>query len=239
MIRGKKADEIEIGEKKNISPDIESEPFLNESKRDLDEVWAISEEQNCITKILPVTQVEGQNYLFYGSKRGKVSFPTHCIVGPDYICSFITSFLIIGANLLWFSAAIHGSLNSYLMAIGILVGCALITAYSKTAYTDPGIVKRMTKEEFLKLPKQSEPVCRICNIYRSSGTRHCFDCDACIEDHDHHCPWTGKCIGKNNMGYFQAFVAFLFIDLMYVIVTGVSASATTGSHHHRHRHHKP
>jgi hypothetical protein len=31
---------------------------------------------------------------------------------------------------------------------------------------------------------------------------HCYDCDICIKGHDHHCPWTGKCIGEGNIQYF-------------------------------------
>lgn len=177
-MKTKKGEDLETG---SIPQSGEEDSFLKNDKCDLDEVWSVSSEQDFITKILPVTQVEGNHLLFYGSKRGdNVAFPTHCIMGPDYVCSFLTSFLIIGPNLVWFKSAVH-NLNLYLILIGVVLGSALLMAYSKTAYSDPGIVKKLTKEEFLKLPKQSNPVCRICNVYRELGTRHCFDCDCCIE----------------------------------------------------------
>jgi len=38
--------------------------------------------------------------------------------------------------------------------------------------------------------------CDICSIHRAPTTVHCFDCNCCIEEMDHHCPWMSKCIGK-------------------------------------------
>ena len=176
------------------------------SKKDISDVWMVAKQQSCITKVLPFTQVEGNSFLVYGTRRGSgVAFPAHCIMGPDFCCSFFTTSLIISANLYWFSLAFKHNLNKFYTAGGIFFGLALLISYSKTAYSDPGIVKKLTREEFLKLPKQSDPVCRVCNIYRPigsgrpfpslhhlqlcrclSGTRHCYDCNACIEDHDHH-----------------------------------------------------
>ena len=34
-------------------------------------------------------------------------------------------------------------------------------------------------------------------------------CKLCIEGLDHHCPWTGKCIGKRTIFYFHAFLVLL------------------------------
>ena len=41
---------------------------------------------------------------------------------------------------------------------------------------------------------------------RDSDSYHCSDCDVCIDGYDHHCPWTGKCIGKGNKLPFMAFI---------------------------------
>ena len=37
--------------------------------------------------------------------------------------------------------------------------------------------------------------------------RHCSKCNKCVHRFDHHCPWTGNCIGKNNI---KVFIQFLF-----------------------------
>ena len=52
----------------------------------------------------------------------------------------------------------------------------------------------------LGYPRGDYILCTLCNFYikKSHYSHHCMDCDICIENYDHHCPWTGHCIGKNN-----------------------------------------
>jgi|TARA_B110000285_G_C14747254_1_gene433539 hypothetical protein len=41
-------------------------------------------------------------------------------------------------------------------------------------------------------------------------------CGVCIEQHDHHCPWLGTCIGYRNLKFF---VSFLFWILFHSLLT--------------------
>ena len=50
--------------------------------------------------------------------------------------------------------------------------------------------------------------CNTCKIVRSPGISHCRKCNCCVEKFDHHCPWIGNCIGKNNYKYFICFLLF-------------------------------
>mmetsp|Transcript_19850 Transcript_19850/g.14289 ORF Transcript_19850/g.14289 Transcript_19850/m.14289 type:complete len:132 (+) Transcript_19850:599-994(+) len=67
--------------------------------------------------------------------------------------------------------------------------------------------------------------CRTCKIIRPPRSFHCNECNACIEVHDHHCPWVGTCIGKRNHQYFLGFLISLLIhclvgaiiDTIYVV----------------------
>ena len=43
---------------------------------------------------------------------------------------------------------------------------------------------------------------------------------------DHHCPWTGKCIGAGNLLYFYAFLTTLSAHLGLVAVSTVAYFAT-------------
>ncbi len=45
-----------------------------------------------------------------------------------------------------------------------------------------------------------------------------MDCRACIEEYDHHCPWTGKCIGKRNVWFFYLWLLFLVLAFVYEII---------------------
>ena len=50
-----------------------------------------------------------------------------------------------------------------------------------------------------------------CEIYQGPRTGHCNDCNACIDELDHHCPWMSKCVGKGNM------IAFKYFNLSWVV----------------------
>ena len=49
--------------------------------------------------------------------------------------------------------------------------------------------------------------CRSCFILRPPGSSHCNECNLCVENFDHHCPWLGTCIGKKN---YKLFLGFLY-----------------------------
>ena len=47
----------------------------------------------------------------------------------------------------------------------------------------------------------------------------------CIEELDHHCPWSSKCIGKNNLKPFYIFVSSLVVYMIVVIVAAMFIGA--------------
>ncbi len=60
-------------------------------------------------------------------------------------------------------------------------------------------------------------ICRKCNILIDKSLKiiHCDICNICCEFYDHHCPWVGKCIGKNNTLSFKIFAFSNIIFILY------------------------
>lgn len=62
--------------------------------------------------------------------------------------------------------------------------------------------------------------CHSCQHFMTSAIKHCSHCNICVEGYDHHCRWISKCIGKNNLHSFYAFIGSLMVlnsYLYYVI----------------------
>lgn len=122
--------------------------------------------------------------------------------------------------------------------IGICLYVIFLLCYWFTALYNPGIpIKRHVSlfQEDLNslvddkdprkpkkkenLPSQNKRICRVCNLVIDLNIKmiHCPDCDICVEELDHHCPWTSKCIGKNTLYSFYGFVISLFLLFFFLI----------------------
>ena len=69
----------------------------------------------------------------------------------------------------------------------------------------------------LKIVENGENIndyCPKCLIKKKKFTVHCFICDVCIEDFDHHCYWINKCVGEKN---YKIFILFLVVNLIAII----------------------
>ena len=74
-------------------------------------------------------------------------------------------------------------------------------------------------EQYLRMnenEKKNYYVCEICNIIinYNENIEHCEECEICVENYDHHCFWTGKCITKKNI---YAFYCFAFGTMIYIL----------------------
>jgi hypothetical protein len=82
-----------------------------------------------------------------------------------------------------------------------------------------GLTQSQTKEQG---EEEGWRYCVPCKVYQPPSAAHCPDCNACVEEFDHHCPWMGICIGKGN---YRAFMAFNLSWLMYLIYAAAWVTA--------------
>lgn len=82
----------------------------------------------------------------------------------------------------------------------------------KTGLADPGIVKS-GNDSFQLISQLAENqrltprhFCATCIVQKPLRSKHCRICNKCVERFDHHCPWTGTCIGLRNHAYFVTYV---------------------------------
>ena len=98
------------------------------------------------------------------------------------------------------------------------------------AFTDPGVIpiNSLTANElknanccsnnrvfYINGIRQRIRFCYTCQIIRPLGVSHCKTCNICVEKFDHHCPWVGNCIGKNNYKYF--FIFLILLNCLFII----------------------
>ena len=149
------------------------------------------------------------------------------IVGPHWGGLMYTATLIGGSTIAFINnTASHMGAGHVALALAL---CAASLGFLfLTGCSDPGIVRPGSA-----LAEDAESArgrfCDVCQIHQPLGTYHCEDCNACIEELDHHCPWMGKCVGKKNMRWFQLFNLTWVVYLIFVLVVTFSDAAAQGS----------
>ena len=123
------------------------------------------------------------------------------------------------------------------LVVGVVLLLAALVVLAWTSLGDPGYLPRKTRAEFEEeramLQERGEldryAPCERCNIHRGPRVAHCFSCDRCVHDLDHHCPWHGKCIAGNNIVPFHIYMWAVVVLVVYLGVSlfiwfGISVS---------------
>jgi palmitoyltransferase ZDHHC9/14/18 len=153
-----------------------------------------------------------------------------CLLGPDLGTWIVAWLLILGNGALfvgWVARPLHWAAAAGGIALVLLVSYML----SRATFTEAGIIMRKPGPPPAD-PQASAPrvvvkgvnvelkFCTACNIYRPPRAKHCRDCDVCVEEFDHHCPWVCNCVGKRNYRFFVGFLISASVFVTYVF--GVS-----------------
>jgi len=108
----------------------------------------------------------------------------------------------------------------------MLVFCLGLTSSSMsllclwlTYITDPGVIPRYGDID--RMLERGERICDTCKIIRPARAKHCKHCNHCVEVFDHHCPYTGVCIGKGNYLFFCLLLLSGMISATYVCIFSI------------------
>ena len=118
-------------------------------------------------------------------------------------------------------------LEKIILIIGIIIYILFVFFHLITSLINPGLpTSDYFLENFNIAESKSENyvICKKCKVIMDldKGTEHCVDCDICVMGNDHHCQWTSKCIGKNNLILFKFFLSFLYINICYLFFALIS-----------------
>ena len=139
-----------------------------------------------------------------------------CLLGTASFFYFLEFFTIFENN---FEIARIIETLSYLLFILSFLGTCLI---------NPGIPELKFYSKNFNLSEKEKlkdyQKCKKCNIIipRKLNVTHCNVCNVCVKEQDHHCPWSGKCIGKYNLCQFYLFLFFLLIKLIYLFTSFIN-----------------
>lgn len=149
--------------------------------------------------------------------------------------SLLLVFIVWLFDVLWVTLSLGYVFLNFLFSIFVLtVGFCFFTAVT----SDPGYIpkgsREETKETVSKLASEGllnhRNFCTTCQIRKPIRSKHCRSCDRCVAKFDHHCPWTGNCVGVYNHPAFLGFIVALvpgiliFDYLAYVYVSTQSSS---------------
>ena len=104
--------------------------------------------------------------------------------------------------------------------LGIAIYILLVLFHLLTSLINPGLPPKKYFLENFKMDQsdmQNYIICKQCKLVMdlNKGTEHCIDCNICVMGNDHHCQWTSKCVGKNNLKFFNIFLILLKTHFIY------------------------
>lgn len=157
--------------------------------------------------------------LFINKHSGMPKF----LLGPHFFV-FIPAWIISVGLLCYIIGSMWGKTYFPFLILSIFMGILFLYMYAKIGLSNPGIAS-VTDEPDL-ITRSQERYCIPCRIVRPKGTKHCYYCDICIHGFDHHCPWVGKCIGKDNCCLFYQFLISIGAMFVVLLLTALNIDPT-------------
>lgn len=103
--------------------------------------------------------------------------------------------------------------------------CIVNVCFLFASLRNPGQVEKPKDLKFSKLIENRDPktLCPFCEVSYTKDSRHCFICNKCVHNFDHHCPWLNNCVGKDNHLVFYAYITTLLVYFIMMNTMCISA----------------
>lgn len=160
--------------------------------------------------------VEGKYAVHYGKTYAFCFYKNEPLftIGPHFPLFVCTWILFVGFGI--FVYMIQD--NDIFKYISLIAVCWEGFIYLAVALRNPGQIHALNpNSDSISGFEKYKNFCKKCRIMKTNKIYHCLECDICIEDYDHHCPWTGKCVGKKNVKVFYTFVLSTLIYIVFEI----------------------
>ena len=176
-----------------------------------------NENRIAIQKSKFIYKFVGKTLFIFSDNEGNPIF----IIGPHWGMYFCLNGIITIIMILIYIFAFP-KFNILMRILGHISFWFFFISYTLAFLLNPGYPKNNIGK-FTGEPRKKYYFCEFCQFWirKDAYASHCYDCDICIEGHDHHCPWTGHCIGKNNKIFFHCFLFSI------ISVIGYFAAAIT------------
>jgi len=158
---------------------------------------------------------------------------------PFYFGWFVSSWIITLAAYALF--IVNETSNMTLSSISFVLANALFGYFLFTsARADPGFLPHSGNlvtelSEMLDRGENPRLMCARCISWSTVRAKHCYACDRCVAQWDHHCVWVNNCVGALNHREFYLMLVsmlvsqFLFLRLDFIVLHRLSLTVDAPS----------
>ncbi|MCQ2817265.1 MAG: hypothetical protein MJ252_08375 [archaeon] len=156
----------------------------------------------------------GNMMAFFGDRDGNPLI----MIGPHWPM-FMCFSTIMSIIVFLFFSFFWRYLSLLFKFFGIILYISFILSYTYTFLINPGFPK-YDLDSRIGEPRNKFRYCKKCKLWVNIDKKpnHCFECNICVEGYDHHCPWTGKCIGRRNLKSFYIFLISTLFIIVFLII---------------------
>jgi len=162
-------------------------------------------------------KTDGKVHIFgEWTSKTKVTATRFVVIGPDWPCVIMTYIVIVVPSVFVYLYIVDNLAEEIIF---FLIFGLCIFGLTTVFIADPGLVRK-----YHHARDRTWTYCDHCESFRPPKTVHCSTCQVCVAFYDHHCPWTGKCVGGGNLVWFKVFVISLsWLIIFYVVLAILDA----------------